>query len=162
MVHDILWGCGCNGYGAFFAVICRWEKKVKKKWCLGSFFLVLIAYIYFVESKGAEKKQAANDAKERVLVFNKEDVESIILKNTYGTYEAKRIGEDEWMLEKPLKVKADKNALSNRGGGGRGARLRRGEAGRGGEKYEHLGGCAPACSHTARLRSSGEAAVGIV
>jgi len=88
-------------------------KKFKKTWILGSVFLVLIAYIYFVEIKGAEKKQAAKDAKEKVLVFNKEDVESVILKNTYGTYEAKRIGEDEWMLEKPLKVKADKNVWNS-------------------------------------------------
>jgi len=84
-------------------------KKFKKTWILGGIFLLLLAYVYFVEIKGAEKKQALKDAKEKVLVFNKEDVESVILKNTYGTFEAKRIGEDEWMLEKPLKAKADKN-----------------------------------------------------
>ncbi|HBQ20909.1 MAG: hypothetical protein A2Z91_08650 [Deltaproteobacteria bacterium GWA2_38_16] len=87
--------------------------KFKVTWILGGLFLILIAYVYFIEIKGGEKRKVEKEKEEKVWVFDKDKVESVSLKTEKGKFTAKRTGEKEWLLEEPLKVKADKLVWNN-------------------------------------------------
>ena len=88
-------------------------KTFRATWILGGIFLLIAVYVYFVEIEGYKKKQAVREQKEKVLVFEKEKVESVILSNAHGLFEAKRSGEDGWTLVKPFAAPADKQVWNS-------------------------------------------------
>lgn len=88
-------------------------KKFKITWILAGVLLLLGVYVYVFEIVGAKKREAKKEKEEKVLVFEKDQVESIRLQTAKGTFFAKRIGEKEWLLEEPLKVPADMLAWNN-------------------------------------------------
>ena len=85
-------------------------KKFKVTWILAGVFIFLIGYVYLVEIKLASKKEIEKEIKEKFYSFDKTKIETIYLTNTHGVFQAKRFGENEWRLEKPIQVPADRYA----------------------------------------------------
>jgi hypothetical protein len=83
-------------------------KKFKLTWILAGVLVLSLVYVYVIEVKWAEQKAEVKEQKERVVQFDKDKVESLLLRNPNGTFEAKRIGEDGWELVRPLKASGDK------------------------------------------------------
>lgn len=83
-------------------------KKFKLTWLLAAVFLVLVAFIYFFEIQGGKQRVALKEKEEKVLLLEKEKIEEVVLQVPNGRFKAKRIGENEWALEEPLKVRGDK------------------------------------------------------
>ncbi len=84
--------------------------KFKTTWVLAGILVLLGVGVYIFEIQGGKKRQAAKEKEEKILVFEKDQVESILLKSANGKFVAKRSGADQWTLEEPLKVPADKFA----------------------------------------------------
>ncbi len=83
-------------------------KKFKITWILAAVFLALIVCVYFFEIEGGKKRAAIKEREEKVLLFEKEKVREVALQIPNGLFKAKRMGENEWAIEEPLKVKGDK------------------------------------------------------
>jgi Domain of unknown function (DUF4340) len=66
----------------------------------------LFAYIKFVDSKQATTVDTTRDAK-KVIKFDREIINAITVKNAEGTIELRKKENDVWMIENPIKDRAD-------------------------------------------------------
>ena len=82
--------------------------RFKTTWILAALLCVLMGYVYWGEVRGTKKKELKKEAEETVLLFDKSKVDSLTLRNSKGTFKVKRMGEDDWILENPLRAKGDK------------------------------------------------------
>lgn len=83
-------------------------KRFKVTWILATVFVTLIVCVYLFEIQGGKKRAAIKEKEEKVLLLEKDKVEQVVLEVPNGVFKAKRIGENEWAIEEPLKVKGDK------------------------------------------------------
>lgn len=83
-------------------------KKFKITWILGGLLLLCVAYIYFIEIKGTQKRAILKEKQEKIFSFEKSKVMTLTLTNEKGVFKLKRMGEKEWLLEKPINAPADK------------------------------------------------------
>lgn len=84
--------------------------KGKSTLLLAIIFIALLAYIYFYEIKGGEKRREAQEKAKKVLVFEKEDVQRIKITHSGKTIECQKEG-DRWKIIHPVKTEADKWAV---------------------------------------------------
>ena len=66
----------------------------------------LFAYIKFVDSKRPTTVDASHDAK-KVMKFDREKINAITIRNTEGTIELRQKENNVWMIESPIKDRAD-------------------------------------------------------
>lgn len=83
-------------------------KKFKITWMLAGLLLLFSAYVYFIEIKGTQKKAVLKEKQEKIFSFEKSKVMTLTLTNEKGVFKLKRMGEKEWLLEKPINAPADK------------------------------------------------------
>lgn len=83
-------------------------KKFKVTWILAAVFLALIVGVYFFEIEGGKKRAAIKEKEQMVFPLEKDKVQEVALQIPNGLFKAKRMGENEWAIEEPLKVKGDK------------------------------------------------------
>ena len=76
-------------------------------------FLGIVLYYYLVDIP-AEKKQSEEKARaEKILLFDTDQVENLILEKKNETFHLKRKGPDDWELLKPVQAKADMHTASS-------------------------------------------------
>ncbi len=83
-------------------------KKFKVTWVLAAALISLIVCVYFFEIEGGKKRAAIKEKEQMVLPLEKDKVQEVALQIPNGLFKAKRIGENDWAIEEPLKVKGDK------------------------------------------------------
>jgi hypothetical protein len=66
----------------------------------------LFAYIKFVDSKRPTTVDASRDAK-KVMKFDREKINAVTIKNAEGTIELRQKENNIWMIESPIKDRAD-------------------------------------------------------
>jgi len=84
--------------------------KGKSTLFLAIVFIALLAYVYFYEIKGGEKRREAREKAKKVLVFEKEDVQGIKITHSGKTIECQKEG-DQWKIVHPVRTEADKWAV---------------------------------------------------
>ncbi|MBI4041246.1 MAG: hypothetical protein HY390_05205, partial [Deltaproteobacteria bacterium] len=82
-------------------------KKFKATWIVFGLLVIFGAAVYFFEVKGGKERQARKEKEEKILPLEENQIESVVLKNVEGTFEAKRVSEGNWELQKPVQAKAD-------------------------------------------------------
>lgn len=88
-------------------------KKFKSTWLVAVLALGLGLYIYFIEIKKADKDAEEKTAAEKVLQFAPENVKSIELKSSKGTFTLERDASNHWALTSPVKDAGDDTSINN-------------------------------------------------
>lgn len=73
--------------------------------------VVLGAYLYFYEYKGAKQREEEKTRAEMLIDFKKEDVTGIALISSHETIECHRDGSGEWKIVKPVQADGDKGTI---------------------------------------------------
>jgi hypothetical protein len=74
--------------------------------------LGLGAYVYFYEIKGEDARQAAADAEKQLFKVSKDDVSSLQIQNSHGTFTLTR-QDGKWSLTEPTAAPADARAAED-------------------------------------------------
>lgn len=85
--------------------------KLKNTLALLALAAVIFGFIWFFEKDWAGTQRAAENAG-RVVQFDRDKIDAITIKNTGGTIELRKTKAGGWMMEKPLKDRADAMALT--------------------------------------------------
>ncbi len=72
--------------------------------------MALGAYVYFYEIKGGEERQQQKEAAEKLLLFNKDSVETISIHSMFSDFEFHKTA-DGWQIEKPVQTAADETPI---------------------------------------------------
>lgn len=73
-------------------------------------FLLLGGYVYIVEFKQHEKKEAEKEKQEKIFPFAKDSIVRLQVHNKYGTFVFQKKG-DDWHILKPLETLADNSPI---------------------------------------------------
>ncbi|MEQ1852629.1 MAG: DUF4340 domain-containing protein, partial [Chthoniobacteraceae bacterium] len=73
--------------------------------------LGLFAYIKFIDSKKLSTDEQ-REKKGRVVEVNRDEVDAVTIRNSEGTIEMKKSPDGTWMIDQPVKDKADTLAIS--------------------------------------------------
>jgi hypothetical protein len=84
----------------------------------GTFILLailagLLAYYYFVEIKGGQRKQEAKEKSEKLLTLEQDEIQTITLIRPQDTVVLERADDDGWRMSKPLQTDADASAVDD-------------------------------------------------
>ncbi|MCP4725961.1 MAG: DUF4340 domain-containing protein, partial [bacterium] len=79
---------------------------------IGVFFLALVAYVYFYEIMGEEKRQEEEKIKDLIYLFEFNDVEKVDVIRGDSSFSCVRI-EDNWQLTSPVNYKAHNTAVGS-------------------------------------------------
>jgi len=85
----------------------NWKKTI----ALALTFIVLGAYVYFVEIKQHESKKQLEEKSKKVFNFVTDSVKTIALKNSFGQFVIKKI-QGEWRITEPIYTQADKSTIT--------------------------------------------------
>ncbi len=70
------------------------------------------AYLYFYEIKGGEKRQKEKEASEKLVHFEMDSVQTVILNSSQGKFIFEK-DMDEWRMEEPVNTLADKSNVTS-------------------------------------------------
>ncbi len=76
-------------------------------------FLLLGAYVYFAEFKGAQKREKKESEQKKVLLFEKTNIENLTLIFPDRKMKFSRVGDNQWKMIEPLIDEADPLSLNN-------------------------------------------------
>ena len=76
-------------------------------------FVILGAYVYFAEFKGAQKREKKEAEQRKVLLFEKRNIENLSLIFPDRKMKFSRLGDDNWKMLEPLVDEADPLSLNN-------------------------------------------------
>jgi len=84
----------------------------------GTFILLavlagLLAYYYFVEIKGGQRKQEAKEKAEKLLTLEEDEIQTITLIRSQDTVVFERADDDVWRISKPLHTNADSTTVGD-------------------------------------------------
>ncbi len=84
----------------------------------GTFILLailagLVAYYYFVEIKGGQRKQQAKEKSEKLLTLEEDEIQTITLIRSQDTVVLERADDDGWTMSEPLQTDADASAVDD-------------------------------------------------
>jgi len=82
-------------------------KSFKITAIVAAVFLALGAFIYFYEIKGEQKRKEEEKRQKDIFSFNEDEADEFTLMHSGETFVVKKGENDEWMIESPMKLRAD-------------------------------------------------------
>jgi hypothetical protein len=86
--------------------------KLRNTFILLIVFLGLFAYIRFYDSKKLSTDEL-REKKGRIIEVNRDTLDAVTIRNSEGTIELKKAPDGTWMIDAPVKDKADTLAISS-------------------------------------------------
>lgn len=86
--------------------------RLKNSIILVVIFILLGAYVYFVEIKKHEKDEQVKQESKKVFTLVKDSITSLYFKNKNGEFSLKKVN-NEWKINNPLETEADNSTINS-------------------------------------------------
>jgi len=87
--------------------------KFKGTAALAVVFIGIVLYYFLIDLPSEKREKEEKNRREKVILFDSENVKAISLIKEENTVELKRLGADEWQVTAPINTKGDSPAISD-------------------------------------------------